>query len=333
MSASERLLSLRLLGVCVVVNGCASACTALVSRARDKFSAFICDEYCSSALEIGVTTTASGWHAEFENRSADFTGDTGLDDLIRLVVVRERQDMRFIHASCVAGVDGAAIFVGATTSGKSTLALALFQNGWELFSDDIAPVLFENKLVCRFPTAANLRSYTQQLAARMHWNSHAHNPEAPTERDCVGLPIRAVFILNAMEAPHEPAYATRKVPVEWRQMLELCFPPNEIGESSNSGVVVLRDESTFNRPPKLQACSRGTGLRHILNHRISPQPSLTAVLAELCPVFENAKFFFLDVGHLPETTALVEKALEGVIARRRFPIPSIAMNGIVQNRA
>src|SRR5690606_37195366 len=80
----------------------------------------------------------------------------GLDDLCKLLIVRENPQLRFLHAACLAVQGGAVSLVGESHSGKMTLARAWNESGAALLADDLAPLDPAHGVVYPFLTAPSL---------------------------------------------------------------------------------------------------------------------------------------------------------------------------------
>ncbi|HUQ98874.1 MAG TPA: hypothetical protein VM166_05415 [Gemmatimonadaceae bacterium] len=61
--------------------------------------------------------------------------------------MRARADLLWLHAGAVALDDRAILICGPSGVGKSTLSLALCSAGWQILSDDIAPVSMQDDIV------------------------------------------------------------------------------------------------------------------------------------------------------------------------------------------
>ena len=70
--------------------------------------------------------------------------------------------VRVWHAGAVQRRDRAVVLVGPSGSGKTTITLALLRRGWQLLSDDFAPV-GADRFVHPFPRRLNITSGTLDL--------------------------------------------------------------------------------------------------------------------------------------------------------------------------
>lgn len=68
-----------------------------------------------------------------------------------------RRPLVFLHAAAVLRGGKALIFCGGSRSGKSTLAAKLERAGWEIFSDEFAPLDLRTGRICAFPRSFLLR--------------------------------------------------------------------------------------------------------------------------------------------------------------------------------
>ena len=64
--------------------------------------------------------------------------------------MRARPDLLWMHAGAVARLDGALLIAGSSGQGKSTLTTMLCDRGWQLMSDDVAPVRMIDDMVLPF---------------------------------------------------------------------------------------------------------------------------------------------------------------------------------------
>jgi hypothetical protein len=76
-----------------------------------------------------------------------------VNEAIRVQFMRARPDLLWLHAAAVERRGAAVLIVGASGQGKSTLSTLLCKKGWQLMSDDVAPLLMtENKVLPYCPT-------------------------------------------------------------------------------------------------------------------------------------------------------------------------------------
>ena len=79
----------------------------------------------------------------------------GVTDALRYAMLElsEERLRRFVtlHAAAVARDGRLVVLAGESGAGKTTLTLALLDEGWTYFSDDLAPVAIDTALVHPFP--------------------------------------------------------------------------------------------------------------------------------------------------------------------------------------
>jgi len=81
-----------------------------------------------------------------------------IDKAIIVALQLERPDLFFLHAATIA-VNGRAVVMPASPgTGKSTVTLALAEQGFEYLSDELAPVDLKNLTVAPYPHAICLKS-------------------------------------------------------------------------------------------------------------------------------------------------------------------------------
>jgi len=113
------------------------------------------------------------------------------------IVLRQR-GMLVLHASAVAGPNGALVLTGAPGSGKSTTLAALLQKGCQLLADDLTAIRIEGGGALVVPgvpqfklgraAAANLGQVTDGLTERRGRRMKLVNPAAVA---CSNTPLRA----------------------------------------------------------------------------------------------------------------------------------------------
>jgi len=110
-----------------------------------------------------------------------------------------------LHASSVMTKNGAVIFIGTSSSGKSTLAAVLKQKGYSVLSDDICPIDITGTRAVMYPSGENLQIWKDIFSAlkippeflrkirpsiEKYYYSHA-NPEFKEP-----VNISAIYLLN-----------------------------------------------------------------------------------------------------------------------------------------
>jgi len=78
-------------------------------------------------------------------------------------LLRSVRDYFAVHAACLDIVGRGCILTGASTVGKSTLAVELLRRGWTVFSDEIAAVDRREKRVHAYARSLALRPHTLEL--------------------------------------------------------------------------------------------------------------------------------------------------------------------------
>ncbi|MDX9974293.1 MAG: hypothetical protein RBU21_15015, partial [FCB group bacterium] len=91
------------------------------------------------------------------------------DDIVIYVLRKLLPNLAFVHASSIQEKGRAALFVGSTHQGKTTLAYALARNGFAPMSDDLAPLDLGSGRVFSLYTSATVRPQTAALAAQHGW--------------------------------------------------------------------------------------------------------------------------------------------------------------------
>jgi hypothetical protein len=81
-----------------------------------------------------------------------------VDKLLTVALQHRRPDVYFLHAAAVARGGSALVLAAPPGTGKSTLALALVQRGFDYLSDELAPVDVPGLRVYPYPHALCLKS-------------------------------------------------------------------------------------------------------------------------------------------------------------------------------
>lgn len=81
-----------------------------------------------------------------------------LDKDLTIALQLQRADLFFLHAAVLALDDRAVVLSAPSGTGKSTLALALLEAGFDYLSDELAPIDLQSLTVHPFPHALCLKS-------------------------------------------------------------------------------------------------------------------------------------------------------------------------------
>ncbi len=310
MESVLRLYRGHLLGVCIeVVDTTDGECPNLLAR----YGSFVRDSDSQDELVATLVVKRNSCQVNVGGRCDTIRLDSGwlnLDMVIQTIVVAHRPDLRFVHASGVWDENGAVLFVGASTSGKSTLALALQEGGYRVLADDLTPLSLLDGKAFPFQTAQSLRPYTRAVAAERNWKEgYVPWPKALKE----GSDVQAVFLLKTES--DRPTMPVRKASpasdVEWGKLCRLIARPSHCFGHSPTVFPPQRCPEDFAHEPKVTSCPTGQALQSLFNHLHPPRPPLKTLLDEASCFFSNVRFYNLHVGHLDQTVDLVLEILQG----------------------
>lgn len=259
-----------------------------------------------ASLRVTRARGRDEWSLEFEGREAVVQlGQEWprLEDLLILLAVRERRDLRFVHASAVSTERGAALFVGGSTSGKTTLSLALDGAGFTVLCDDVAPVQFTSARVLRLLTKPSLRPATVAMVGHPRKEKSVSDDEREE-------PVRWMFFLQPDSGQAE------EVPVgdvleRWHTLYWLGTGEAVADVRASDALLRRRNERSFHRPPRLARCPAGVGLKQLLNHLHPPSGPVASLIAEAGALARQTAWYLLEPGYLAETVGLVEDVIKG----------------------
>lgn len=156
---------------------------------------------------IGRAPSGSGFRFATNDDEPEFLEDADellfhLDKDLTIALQLQRPDLFFLHAAVVALDDRAVVFSAPSGTGKSTLALALLEDGFDYLSDELAPIDVQRLSVHPFPHALCLKSpppapyclptRTLQTGKRYHLPADSLRGDARTQ----SLPIAAFIFLR-----------------------------------------------------------------------------------------------------------------------------------------
>ena len=150
------------------------------------------------------------------------------------------------HGALVARADAGILILGAPASGKSTLALALWQRGWTLRGDDTTLVDGDSTAAWPCPRRVSVRHGSRPLLGDALWRNIEASPSAcatgkglifhpeevePRPRLAPSSRLGGIVILGRAEASAPltrvvPAHALLVLPVYTLQSLELGLGPS-----------------------------------------------------------------------------------------------------------
>ena len=107
-------------------------------------------------------------------------------------IVLQALGQQAVHAGASIGPGGVVAFCGSKCSGKSTLAFAMRQAGWQQFADDVLLLRFEKFRVsaCPLPFTPRLRPDSRGYFVGLP------RLVAPREPELTDVPLAAIFLLR-----------------------------------------------------------------------------------------------------------------------------------------
>ena len=124
-------------------------------------------------------------------------------------VLLQQRGVLTLHASSVMAGDGAALLLGDSGAGKSSLAAALVERGFPLIADDVTGIVAgADGCATALPGFASLRLWADTLD-QLRWRDRGESRLRqgmdkywmPVEQACTApLPVRAAFVLKANES-------------------------------------------------------------------------------------------------------------------------------------
>lgn len=287
-----------------------------LGRLRMRFGHYVSADCDTPDVVVKAVQGESGWSVEMDGDRVELP-DTPespyLEELLRIILAEKCQEKVFVHASIVEEEGSALMFVGASTSGKSTTAMLCVSDGMGLVCDDFAPLELSSARVYPFHTRTHLREHSEDLARR----SGVEYEYRDRESEKSGLKISTVFFLNVTDADtHEDAQDDREI----RQfgdilavrdrLLQLCSkrPQSSREKAFRSTELLMRSPSYFDRAPSFSVCSPVDSARLISKHMQRPQRLLRELLPELSRFTALTKSFYLQTGHPKETVKVIRDA-------------------------
>jgi hypothetical protein len=134
---------------------------------RAGFGSMLVDASASTPVarryRIGSAPSGSGFRVVTNDDEPVLLEDAGgllfhLDKDLTIALQLQRADLFFLHAAVVALDDRAVVLAAPSGTGKSTLALALLEDGFDYLSDELAPIDVQRLSVHPFPHALCLKS-------------------------------------------------------------------------------------------------------------------------------------------------------------------------------
>jgi len=312
---SCRAIHLNILGIGLCVS---SNSARVLEELAHLYSAYVCTRSIRPfrAHTVLLTVTASGMEISFEGRKALVANANrswpSPSDLVQMIVERERADLAFVHGACIELEGAGVLFIGPSTTGKTTLALALAQCGGSVLSLDLTPISLGISRAYPFPCSGGLRLNTRQIAAQNRWSLDCHR--SPGCMDS-GLPISHVFFL-------EKASVSTVVDVsqnrrDWNTLRALVLGHAPPSAPDTPARLHLHTPADFDHPPRLTPCPRGWAIRHFCrcSHEYDVPPR--QLVGSVAHCLARAKCWRLEAGYLHATVDLARNTVLG--EKERLP--------------
>lgn len=299
-----------MLGTSIVVRG--RDCEGLLSGVRRKYAAHVDPGIASPTIAVDIEKLREGWRISLDGKHATFLFENSwpaFENLLRLLIIRSRPDLVFLHASCVSLDGNAALFVGASTSGKSTLATYFYNCGLDLVADDLTAIALEDAVAQPYHTRVQLRPHSQILAEEHGWRT----PQAHECHKAAAFPtIRSLFCLNTDKTRQKGTTRANASEgfAEWKTMLDLCGCPVKNQRQRPSKQTIVRTPEYFKREAEISSAKSSAALRFLMNHLHTPEAPLHALLSKSEKFLAKVNTYELQVGTIESTANLVRSALE-----------------------
>lgn len=259
--------------------------------------------YCSGhdliqpMLDVFFEPIAGGYRVTFEGRQCDVQDAPVWPQPYRIVdmlVERTRPDLLFLHASSVLFANKAALFVGPSMSGKSTVARTVASNKHPVVADDTTPVSLETGEALAYCTVPD--------------------GQTPSGRDHAvlgsgaGFAVGWVFFISQQDRFDQGL--TRSMGhnlQEYLKMLRLCWGASDLHMSiPEKPIAVWRGESTFYRSPCLTRGSSVESVRRLLRFSHPHSVCLGRRLAWAMRFLSKAEVLYLSPGYADQTASLIK---------------------------
>lgn len=257
---------------------------------------------------IRVTRSAQGFRVVLNGCTTELShGNTPLDfdTFIPIILAHLRPKRFFLHASCVERCGGGVVFIGASTSGKTTLSQWLAKrHGMTLLADDVVSLDVTRQMVYPCPTTPNLRPFTRARIGSISVpppTSDAVNPA----RDV--LSVTHLFMLQPIGGNAVSVQPSRN----WSRIYALCRgAEDETFElpSSSTRIHMPRD---FVGKPELSSASYIESIRCLYRYSFPPYVPLKESLPILMRFFEKVRAVRLVPGRLEDTGQAIMNVLSG----------------------
>ena len=224
--------------------------------------------------------------------------------LVTFAIVRKCPQFVFCHAASVYVDGGAILLMGATTSGKTTLSLALRQRGCAALADDYTPVEVNSLRLFPFRTASVLRPHTRRL---VHSGLlPAQYGELDGSLQETGCPVHTVIFLQL--SGNESASADGTSPARfWRALRRLAGADGDAW-SGDGNAIRIQDETAFQRSPSMIRCTEAEAFQSLMSFMLPLHRTVTPYLQVAAGLIRCTKVYSLQPGYLDETADIILEA-------------------------
>ncbi|MCK9372316.1 MAG: hypothetical protein M0P91_03905 [Sulfuricurvum sp.] len=146
--------------------------------------------------------------------------------------IMHQRNQLILHGNAIRIGDKSIIFVGASGKGKSTLAAAFYQRGYEILADDLAVIDSQNRVLPSYPQIKLWKDSADQMAIntsdleRIRLQISKYNYPIEAGFCKIALPVNTIYVLHTHDKEEflfEEVYGLHKMPIIRNQTYRLGY--------------------------------------------------------------------------------------------------------------